>query len=156
MVLARQTRVSQVGELLMASIQTGSIVFIGDNVAIDVNVKAIAVQREVANFLDAEEGDFADYRVFSQPIPEPSPESEVDFDVDNCESCLQVDRMRIISMADSAILQIGSNRLVSGEARVKQFRQLLSGEVSRIPPTPSAVAAARRLAPIAAKKALEM
>jgi hypothetical protein len=94
--------------------------------------------------------------VFSQSIPEPDPEPEVEFAVDNCESCIQVDRMNVVSMADSAVVQIGSTRLVSGEARIKQFRQLLSGEVSRIPPSPSAVAAARRLAPIAAKKALEM
>jgi spore germination protein PE len=140
----------------MASMQTSSIVFIGDNLVIDAYLKAIAVQREVANFEDEEEGNFADYRVFSQSIPEPDPEPEIEFAVDNRESFIQVGRMNVVSMADSAVVQIGSTRLVSGEARIKQFRQLLSGEVSRIPPSPSAVAAARRLAPIAAKIALEM
>jgi spore germination protein PE len=151
----RQTRVSQVGELSIASIQTSSIVFIGDNVVIDAHLQAIAVQREVADFLE-DEGNFADFRLFGQAIPEPSPEPGAEFAVDNCESCLQVDRMRVIAMADSAVLQIGSTRLVSGEVRVKQLRQLLSGEISRIPPRPSAVAAARRIAPIAAKMAFKM
>jgi spore germination protein PE len=135
--------------------QTSSIVFIGDNVVIDASLKAIAVQREVADFWD-DEGDFAAYPLFSQPIPEPAPVAEADFVVDNSDSSILVDRMRVVAMADSAVLQIGSNKLINGEARIKQFRQLLSGEISHIPPRSSAVAAAKRLAPIAAKMAFEM
>jgi spore germination protein PE len=135
--------------------QTGSIVFIGDNVVIDAHLKAIAVHREVADFLE-DEGDFAAYPLFSRPIPEPDPVQEADFAVDNSDSCILVDQMRVVAMAYSAVLQIGSNKLINGEARIKQFRQLLKGELSRIPPRPSAVAAAKRLAPIAAKMAFEM
>jgi spore germination protein PE len=153
--MPRAKRTSVVSEFKINSMQFASAGFVGDNLVVDPKTKVIAVQREIPEFL-GDEGNFNDYPLFSKPIPQPTLETDVTFNVVNESPWIQVDRLRIIAMSTSAVAQVGSTVLIDGEYRVKQFRQLLDAKVSRFPPRPEDVAKVMALAPIVAELALEL
>lgn len=129
-----------------------SAVFIGDNLVVDPFTRAIAVQREIADFL-GDEGDFNRYPLFSRPIPQPGLETDVSLTITNESPWIQVRNLRVLSLSTSAVLQVGSTMIIDAESRTKQFRQMLSAYVPKYPASPAAAAGAFALSPIVGEQA---
>ncbi|WP_158301744.1 spore germination protein GerPE [Paenibacillus mesophilus] len=116
-------RTSAVKNAYVYSVGYSSIFFVGDCVEVKPRTKALAIQRQIANF-NANEGSFEAFPIFSRPIPRPEPTDDVQFTVANRSSFIHVDSISIISISTSAVLQIGSNQLIDAESRTKHIRQL--------------------------------
>lgn len=128
-------RTSLVGSLKVINMLNSSVVFIGDNLLIDPRSRAIAVQREVANF-QGHEGDFLD-PLFEQPFPDIAVESDVELQVTHASPWIRVGRMKIIGVSTSAVIQIGSTSVIDAESRAKLSRQFMYPvEFSKSPADP--------------------
>ena len=145
-------RTSIVGNMKVDSMQISSVIFVGDNQVVEPRTKALAVQRQVANFL-GDEGDFKRYSIYRRPFPQIPLDTEVTMDIMNESPAIQVDQLRIVAMSTSAVVQIGSTSIIDAESRTKHFRQLLTGHIEKRPTSPYAVAQAFSLAPIVAREA---
>ena len=146
-------RTSVVHDIKVLVCQLGSATFIGDNQVVDSRAWVLAVQRELPEFL-GNEGNFR-YRVYHAELPAPGLGTSVRLRRTNESPWIKVGHVKIISISVAGVLQVGSTSIIDADNRLKLFRQLLKGIVVQAPPAPEAVEAAFRLAPIAARMALE-
>jgi spore germination protein PE len=117
-------RSSSVGQIKINDVSLASVIQIGDNESIKPTSKALAIQREIADFR-GNEGDFNDFPLFSRVIPIPEVYEEVHMFVENTYDKIEVGRIRVSAFSSSAVLQIGSNRRIESEARIKHIRQFI-------------------------------
>nr|WP_263328378.1 spore germination protein GerPE [Neobacillus sp. Marseille-Q6967] len=120
-------RSSVVDYLKVNSATFASTVQLGDSKIINGFSRALAVQREAEQFY-GNEGNFASYRVFSEPIPFPPITENVTHSTQNLIPLIKVQNISIIAMSSTAILHVGNSENVSMEARIKHIRQLLNKE----------------------------
>jgi spore germination protein PE len=106
------------------SVAIASVLQIGDSNRIQGFSRAIAVQREAEIFF-GNEGNFANYSIFSEPIPLSPITEQVQMSRQNICPCIKVGRIDIIGVSASGVVHLGNTRHVSMEARVKHIRQLL-------------------------------
>ncbi|MEW9701024.1 spore germination protein GerPE [Paenibacillus sp. SI8] len=118
-------RLSIVGTLHTLDISSSSILHIGDHVETALKSRALAVQREVP-FFYGNEGNFEAYPFYHRPIPIPQPPDPVTMTVDNWGSFIRVGGIRIIAVASSSLVQIGSNCSTQSENKIKHFRQFVT------------------------------
>ncbi|HZG57118.1 spore germination protein GerPE [Paenibacillus sp.] len=122
--MRRAARSSIVAEVYVNSVSSSSIVLIGDGRRIDARSRAIAVKREIPVYL-GDEGDFGHYPLFGAAIPAP-PELPAPADAAvRQEGAIRVGRLTVLAVSSASVLQLGSTGDVKGEARAKQFRQVL-------------------------------
>ncbi|SFL44382.1 spore germination protein PE [Paenibacillus sp. 1_12] len=121
------SRWSIVREMKINSISLASILQIGDNESIKSKAKAIAVQRQVATFLE-NEGNLDNYQLFSRVIPIPEVYEQVDMEVENLCDHIQVNCIRVLAISSSSVMQVGTNYQIENESRVKHFRQFVTKE----------------------------
>lgn len=119
-------RISIVADIKISGITSASLLHIGDSCYIRPRNRVFAVQRQIATFW-SNEGDFDSFRIFSQPIPLPTIIPQVHKCVDNWGSVIQVGRVRILGISSSSVMQVGSNRMIDAESRVKNIRQFITG-----------------------------
>lgn len=81
-IMEANQRISAVLGLKVNFVLHSSVIIIEDNLVIDPRTKAIAVQREVADFL-GNEGNFNTETVFSRPFPSIDSESDVQLTIRN-------------------------------------------------------------------------
>jgi spore germination protein PE len=117
-------RLSIVGNIKINNVIYSSILQIGDNAVIDTRSRIFAVQREISQFW-GHEGNFNEYPIFIQPIPEPPILDSVTMSVDNFGSFIQVGQVHIKSLSTAALMQVGSNRVIESESRIKNIRQFI-------------------------------
>lgn len=117
-------RTSYVDKIAVKIASFASIIQLGDSCIINGLSRAIAVQREAEIFL-GNEGSFAAYRVFSEPIPLPQIEEAFSIRTHNPKPLIKVQTIDIIGVSSSSILHVGNSKHISMEARVKHIRQLL-------------------------------
>jgi spore germination protein PE len=113
-----------VDKLDVESVAIASVLQIGDSNRIQGYSRALAVQREAEIFF-GNEGNFASYRVFSEPIPLSPITEQVQMSRQNISPCIKIGKVDIIGVSASAVVHLGNTRHVSMEARVKHIRQLL-------------------------------
>jgi spore germination protein PE len=118
-------RLSIVGWVDVIGIGSSSVMQVGDNVNTALETRVFAVQREVPIYY-GNEGSFAAYPFFRRPIPLPQPPEPFTMCVDNLGSFIRVKGIRILGVSTTSVLQIGSNRITSGETRVKNIRQFVT------------------------------
>jgi spore germination protein PE len=118
-------RVSLVGSIKVNGMLFSSILQIGDNAVIQAKTRIFAVQREVAQFW-GREGNFEMYPIFKRPSPEPPAIDTVTMSVDNLGSFIQVRHVRILALSTSAVLQVGSNKMIEADTRIKNIRQFVT------------------------------
>jgi spore germination protein PE len=116
-------RISMVGSMKVNGI-TSSILQIGDNAVIQAKNRVFAVQREISQFW-GEEGSFAAYPIFNRPIQMPPETGKVAMSVDNLGSVIKVGKIRVLGLSASAVLQVGSNRILEAESRVLNIRHYI-------------------------------
>lgn len=91
------------------------------------NSRALAVQREAEIFFD-DEGDFAQYKVFSEPVPLPSIYEPVIMDTFQVDPVIRVGTIDVKGLSAASIIQVGSTPYISMESRIHHIRQLLERE----------------------------
>lgn len=123
----RKPRTSIVNEVKVIGVDSAGAMFIGDMKAFIPINKVFAVQRELPAFF-GKEGSFKEYRTFTRPIPQMTAEDEVQMEVQNSIPYIKVNGVRVFSVTNSSLFQIGSLDLVRAEARVINIRQLLRGK----------------------------
>ncbi|EXX85775.1 spore gernimation protein [Paenibacillus darwinianus] len=117
------TRLSLVGTVKIRTILFSAIFQAGDNLVIAPSSSVFAVQREVPTYL-GNEGNFND-PLFTAPIPRPIQDEQVQVSIRNVKPLIQVGSLDIIGVSTASVVQIGSNRLIQAESRMKHIRQLL-------------------------------
>ncbi|RAV22507.1 spore germination protein GerPE [Paenibacillus contaminans] len=118
------SRISVVKQITVNEVGLGSTLFVGDLVEVKPRSKALAIQREVANFY-GNEGNLDSYAIFSRPIPIPSIYEDVKMEICSSNPFIKVGTVDILSISSSSLLQVGSNRTIDAETRTKHIRQLL-------------------------------
>lgn len=118
-------RLSIVGNVYIHDIGSSSIMHVGDNVNTALKIRVFAVQREVP-FYYGNEGSFQAYPFYQRPFPIPQPPEPFTMCVDNLGSFIRVQNIHILGVSSSSMLQIGSNRITSAEARIKNIRQFVT------------------------------
>lgn len=107
---------------------TYSAIFnIGDTKLARPRSKGIAVQKEGASFQEDHGADFNEYELFQQKANWPPPGPPVQKKTIQHRGTIQVNRLNIIGVTQSAIFQVGSINQVDSEARLKHTRKYLSG-----------------------------
>ncbi|WP_282942000.1 spore germination protein GerPE [Paenibacillus sp. RC67] len=109
------------------NLSEASIIQVGDNNNNHPISKVIAVQRQVADF-NGDEGNFEQFPLFKREIPLPAIHETVQTKFDNACDTIRVGTVTILGIAGSSVLQIGTNETIEAEARVKQFRQYVTGK----------------------------
>jgi spore germination protein PE len=117
-------RTACVDHIKINSVIFSSVLQIGDSQQIQAFSRALAVQREAEIFY-GNEGNFAAFPVFSEPIPFDSDYETVNISAHNINPILKVGNIDILGVSSSAIVHLGNSCNVSMEARVKHIRQLL-------------------------------
>ncbi|KQX60783.1 MULTISPECIES: spore germination protein GerPE [unclassified Paenibacillus] len=118
-------RLSIVGNVYINDLSSSSIMHVGDNINTALKTRVFAVQREVP-FYYGNEGSFKAYPFYQRPFPIPQPHEPFTMCVDNLGSFIRVQNIRILGVSSSSILQIGCNRITSGETRIKNIRQFVT------------------------------
>ncbi|WP_350019808.1 spore germination protein GerPE [Priestia flexa] len=116
------SRMSQVDHLTINSVSSSSVCQIGDSTQIVLKTRALAIKREFP-FFYGREGNFDDYDVFNEPIPQPLIEA-VNMQVTNLAPIIKVNRINIKGCSFSSIIHIGSTCTLDAESRIKHIRQL--------------------------------
>jgi spore germination protein PE len=116
-------RTASVNNVEMDSLAIASVFQIGDSNLIQGFSRAIAVQREVELFFD-NEGNFADFSIFSEPIPLIPISENINMFRQNINPFIKVGKIDIIGVSSSSIVHLGNTNHVSLETRVKHIRQL--------------------------------
>lgn len=101
-----------------------SILQVGDSCIINGFSRALAVQREVEIF-NGNEGNFAVYPIFSEPIPFLPISENVTYLTHHFYPVIKVNKLHVIGFSSASILHVGNSQHISMEARIKHIRQLL-------------------------------
>jgi spore germination protein PE len=120
-------RSSVVNSIKVNSASFASTIQLGDSRMVNGFSRALAVQREADVFF-AKEGNFSNYRVFSEPIPFLPISEKMSLSTHNSLPLIKVNTISILAMSSAAILHVGNSENVSLEARVKHIRQLFHAE----------------------------
>lgn len=120
-------RVSLVGGLHIHGISNSSVLQVGDSGSISPRNSVLAVQREVAFFIEGE-GGFSNYPIFTMPLPQAPQPAGIRFERRNVSPFIRVGDVKVLAIASSAVIQIGNSCEIDAEARVLHIRQLLKGE----------------------------
>jgi spore germination protein PE len=109
-----------------------SIVQLGDSCIMNGFSRALAVQRE-AEIHYGEEGNYAAYSTFSEPIPLPTITENISIRSHHLNPMIKVNKVNVIGVSSASILHVGNSNHISMETRVKHIRHLLprSEEQSR-------------------------
>ncbi|MGJ7919532.1 spore germination protein GerPE [Neobacillus sp. LXY-4] len=117
-------RTSFVDSIKVDSVLFSSIIQLGDSTYIQGGNRAIAVQRQQEIFW-GQEGNFRQFRVFSEPIPLPLITESFAMQIVNPPVvCIKVRNIDIIGVSSSSIVHVGNNKSIQMEARIKHIRQL--------------------------------
>lgn len=118
-------RLSIVGYVYVIEIGASSVMQVGDNVTTTLDTNVFAVQRQVPIYY-GNEGSFKAYPFYQRPIPTPQPPEPFTMCVDNLGSYIRVRGIKVLGIGSTSVLQIGSNRLIGSEARIKNIRQFVT------------------------------
>ncbi|WP_340673298.1 spore germination protein GerPE [Brevibacillus agri] len=123
-------RTSHVKKLNSISIDSSSVLQIGDSKEVNARSNILAVQREKAIFYQ-HEFEFADYAVFSVPLPAPCPAEPICLDTFHDCPRIHVKKVDVPFTAASSLIHIGSTDCLTLETRLKTIRHLLRDEPKR-------------------------
>lgn len=123
-------RTSIVNQLKITVVSLASTLQIGDLVEFKSHSKALAVQREESIYL-GNEGNFEAFELFSKPIPLPKVYEDVQMEILNRDPYIKVGNVRVIAVASSSLIQVGSNQRIDTESRIKHIRQLRDDQSDR-------------------------
>ncbi|WP_235918122.1 spore germination protein GerPE [Paenibacillus lutrae] len=110
------------GQAKVLGVADSAVFQIGDNQGIYTRYRALALQREVPNFIE-EEGTFEAYPVFIEPFPDirfPPGATKTTSQA----GAIQVGSVKVLGVSASSVMQIGGSGPVRMESRIKHIRQI--------------------------------
>lgn len=117
-------RISKVDFLGAKVVSFSSIIQVGDSCILDAFSRALAVQREAEIFY-GQEGNTPSFPVTTKPIPFLPINENISIRSHHFNPVIKVQKIDIIGISNASVLNVGTTRNVSMEARVKHIRQLL-------------------------------
>lgn len=120
-------RSSYVDKINVKVASYSSILQLGDSCILNGISRALAVQREVEQEY-GNEGNYAAYSVFSEPIPLPPITENIVYQTHHLHPIIKVNTLNVIGFSSASVLHVGNTQDISMEARVKHIRQLLPHE----------------------------
>jgi len=117
-------RTSHVQSLTNISVDTSSVIQIGDSKELDAVSYVLAVQREKAIFYE-NEFLFRDYFAFCEPIDVPVITEPLEITTCQETSAICVNKARVNFLAASSVLHVGSNESICLGSRVKNIRHIM-------------------------------
>lgn len=119
-------RSSKVDSIKILSGQFASVIQLGDVSFVQGSSRSLAVQREAELFF-GNEGNFAEYQVFTESIPLPPISEIISHQTYNPpSSIIKVNNIHVFGVSSSSVFQVGNSCGVQLEARVKHIRHLSS------------------------------
>ncbi|AST90545.1 spore germination protein GerPE [Sutcliffiella cohnii] len=118
-------RISKVDDINIHALSFSSHLTIGDSAYINAKARALAVKREYPLFY-GNEGNFLAFSLFTKPIPQPVITENVRMTVENPNSDIVVNTVNIKGISSSSVFQVGANKQIQADSRIKHIRQLLS------------------------------
>lgn len=125
-------RTSHVQSIHVDIVSFASIIQVGDSSKIYSFSRALAVQRESEIFF-GNEGNYNVYPIFSEPIPLPVIDEDVNYIQHHLNPLIKVNKIMIAGISSSSSLHVGSSQNVSLETRIEHVRQLLPRDGEQIP-----------------------
>jgi spore germination protein PE len=119
------SRSSSVDCLNIKTVSFSSIIQLGDSTHINSLSRVLAIQKETDTFYGSE-GSFQEYRIFTEPIPISPLNENIVIQTRNMNPIIKVGRIDIIGVSAASTIQIGNNKTVYQESRVKHIRHLQS------------------------------
>ncbi|MGG4453430.1 spore germination protein GerPE [Brevibacillus porteri] len=120
-------RTSHVRKLDVLSVDTSSVLQIGDSRQIDAVANILAVQREQAIFYE-NEFMFENYSAFSVPLTPPSLSDPICIDTFHDCPYIFIRKVEVPFIAGSSIVHVGSNESIKLETRVVNIRHIFQEE----------------------------
>lgn len=117
------SRSSLVNWIYVSSQDSSSVIQIGDSNQITPTTKIYALQRQLPTFNDNELDDLSQYPIYSQSIPLPLLTESLRQTTIHENPVIKVGGIRIIGLAASSVLHVGSTRTIQAESRIKHNRQ---------------------------------
>lgn len=124
-------RTSVVNHIKVETISFSSILEIGDSTFTQGFSRAIAVQREAEAFFGYE-AEFKSYSAFQIPIPFSPITENISMHSQQLNPITKVQNIDVIGVSTSSILQVGSSKHISMEARIDHIRHLLTDHSDEI------------------------
>ncbi|GED60325.1 spore germination protein GerPE [Brevibacillus formosus] len=120
-------RTSHVHKLDVISVDTSSVLQIGDSQQIDAVSNILAVQREQAIFYE-NEFMFEDYSVFSVPLTPPSLSEPICIDTFHDCPYIFIQKVEVPFVAGASVVHLGSNESITLETRIVNIRHIFQDE----------------------------
>jgi spore germination protein PE len=118
-------RTAIVNTIYTTAIPNSSIFSIGDTNIINQKSKAIALQKEVANFKQSDNLYFKDYDIFKKKtVWLNKPPLVNHYKVCHGTDTIHVDQINLTALSLSSVFQVGSALNISADSRLKHFRIL--------------------------------
>lgn len=117
-------RSSYVNNILIDTIYNSSTFICGDTGRIRAKSNVFALHREVPVFIE-DEGNFSDYKVFSEKIPTIPLDENIEQEVLNLGSRIKVGQIKVNAISSSGSFQVGSNHRLDLESRIINIRQFV-------------------------------
>ncbi|WP_054957851.1 spore germination protein GerPE [Paenibacillus dakarensis] len=116
-------RASQVENLYILNISDSSIMICGETGRVMSKSVGVYIQNAAAN--EEDEKDYSNHSYFTKGIPAWPEDDEADtwMSSDSSESVIQVKSVKILSLCAGAACQVGSNRTVDLESRLKWIQK---------------------------------
>ena len=117
------SRSSLVNWVYVISNDSSAVIQIGDSNQVTPKTKIYALQRQQPIFNGNEVEDFSQYPIYSQSIPLPLLTESLCQTTIHENPVIKVGGIRVIGIAASSVLHIGSTRTIQTESRIKHNRE---------------------------------
>jgi spore germination protein PE len=113
-------RLSVVGTLAVDTLLFSAVVQVGDNDSTRLFNRTIAMHRAIPRF-HGDETRFAAYSIFFRPLPSWGTPPQM-LEISGPAGAIRVGSVRVITLAASSLVRIGSGRNLEAESRIKHIR----------------------------------
>ncbi len=120
-------RISKVEKIDIQALSFSSHLLIGDSTIINAKSDTFAVKRDKELFF-GNEGDDINYGIFSIPLELPPIDEQIYYRKQHLCGSILVNRINILGVSSSSIIQVGSNEHIYLEDRRKEIRQIAEPE----------------------------
>lgn len=120
-------RTSRIDQMNINILGNSSVLQIGDTVEIDASTYTLAIKRDREFFSGGEES-FGDYAIFTLPLLLQPVYEQIYYKKQNKQPEIHVPRINITAVSNASVAQIGSNKKIKLDSRIKNIRQILDKE----------------------------
>ncbi len=117
-----KTRTSVVGSVKVDAVRSSSVFQIGDSLIYTPKMRGYAINQLSPHF--TEQPSAFNAPIFHEPMPKPALISKVKKETFHDSAYIYAGSVKVNSLGDSSVLQIGSTQFIQSEARIKHVRRI--------------------------------